>query len=553
MPMTAIDNPYLPFVLSQMPRILSQIDRDADSGTFGCCDRTFWHYKMRDFPSAILQQPGWGLALLYTFSHPLNSYYQKEEIKNLALATLDFWRKIQRRNGSFDEYWPHEQSYPATVFSLHAAVEVARLLHVKNTALTTAIRKAADFVQKNRENGALNQEIAGACALFNAGKYLQDALLLAAARRKMAQVIAKQNEEGWFPEYGGADLGYLTVSLNYLSEYYLLSHDERAKEALRKIISFLCYFIHPDGSFGGDYGSRNTEYFLPAGFEIARDIEPLSGKIVQHLLPYACSAYPLDDRYLLHYLFSSFVRAAVLSEQRKEKKAEAPEKKIDLFPYQEVTEKHFPQAGLFVKSMPSYFAVTALSKGGVFVLFDKKQKKRVLNDCGYRFHQGVHKDISTNRKMFVTNWLNKEYSCEKKVTSLGTELTVETSFYAAQFHALTTLQFFLLRPASLLLGKKLIPLLKRRFIHPHQKIPVQLRRRIFFTEKEVEVRDGVFPQKKFLLWSRFQRAPLLVKASNGLSLRFCPSSKFFQKSTLDVQPSQKEQLRFPLNRKISFA
>ena len=31
---------------------------------------------------------------------------------------------------------------------------------------------------------------------------------------------------------------------------------------------FTSYFVHPDGSFGGEYGSRNTYSFFPHGFEL---------------------------------------------------------------------------------------------------------------------------------------------------------------------------------------------------------------------------------------------------------------------------------------------
>ena len=42
-----------------LPRILSQCCRDANSPAFGCFDRNFWHYRMRDFSSIILQQGGY--------------------------------------------------------------------------------------------------------------------------------------------------------------------------------------------------------------------------------------------------------------------------------------------------------------------------------------------------------------------------------------------------------------------------------------------------------------------------------------------------------------
>ena len=40
----------------QSRRVITQMDRDPDSLTFGCFDRNYWHYKIRDFPSSILQQ-----------------------------------------------------------------------------------------------------------------------------------------------------------------------------------------------------------------------------------------------------------------------------------------------------------------------------------------------------------------------------------------------------------------------------------------------------------------------------------------------------------------
>ena len=46
-----------------LPRILSQCCRDANSPSFGCFDRNFWHYRMRDFSSIILQQGGYAVLL----------------------------------------------------------------------------------------------------------------------------------------------------------------------------------------------------------------------------------------------------------------------------------------------------------------------------------------------------------------------------------------------------------------------------------------------------------------------------------------------------------
>ena len=55
---------YSGFIKENISRVLTQVDRDCDSKTYGCCDRNYWHLKIRDFPSAILQQTCLTMALM---------------------------------------------------------------------------------------------------------------------------------------------------------------------------------------------------------------------------------------------------------------------------------------------------------------------------------------------------------------------------------------------------------------------------------------------------------------------------------------------------------
>jgi len=84
-----------------MPRILSQICRDEGSPFFGCADRNWWHYKMRDFPSIILQQSG---ATLHA-ARGLKSFSDcPNELKKLTTASCKFWNERAIRFRSFEEY-----------------------------------------------------------------------------------------------------------------------------------------------------------------------------------------------------------------------------------------------------------------------------------------------------------------------------------------------------------------------------------------------------------------------------------------------------------------
>ena len=55
----------------------------------------------------------------------------------------------------------------------------------------------------------------------------------------------------------------------------------KKKVNLHKMIEFLSYFIHPNGSVGGEYGSRSTTFFVPYGFAqnhgLSENVFPLHG------------------------------------------------------------------------------------------------------------------------------------------------------------------------------------------------------------------------------------------------------------------------------------
>ena len=107
----------------QMPRILTQLCRDPDSKNYGCWDRNFWHYKIRDYSSIILQQ---GSYLLLEAAR-LDEYQDRAEyLRRLAQAGVDFWHTRALKYGAFEEYYPSERSYPGLAFSTLAIAKLIR-------------------------------------------------------------------------------------------------------------------------------------------------------------------------------------------------------------------------------------------------------------------------------------------------------------------------------------------------------------------------------------------------------------------------------------------
>ena len=162
------------------------------------------------------------------------------------------------------------------------------------------------------------------------------------------------------------------IHMNYMVLYYELSDDNRALESAKKILDFLSYFVHPDGSLGGEYSTRNTQYFLPAGFELMSDYDNLAYPIIKKLLNYVNKDYlnlSIDERYLLHYVGPSLV-IALLNYKEKNTKIKLP--------YEGIFEKHFEEAKIFIKSTKKYYCIISMLKGGVLKAFLKTKDKNII-------------------------------------------------------------------------------------------------------------------------------------------------------------------------------
>ena len=71
-----------------------------------------------------------------------------------------------------------------------------------------------------------NQEAGAAIALYNVYLLTDEIKYRASSEDKISFIRDHQTEEGWFYEYGGADIGYLSVLIDYLRKYYQKSEDE---------------------------------------------------------------------------------------------------------------------------------------------------------------------------------------------------------------------------------------------------------------------------------------------------------------------------------------
>lgn len=354
---------YIDVVLEQTPRLLGLLDRNPASKTYGCFDRQYWHYNVVDFPSARNQEACLTLALLYKINYKNNIYYNNNLILSWIKGALNFWEKIQNHNGSFNEWYPYESSFVATAFSAYAVSETLLLLpQLKTPSLIEAVKKAADFISRKSEMRVQNQMSGAIITLYNTFLLTKEIKYKEASLRKLAELKKLQSKEGWFLEYGGADIGYLSLTVDYLAKFYLKSGNLESLRMAAKAAEFIHNFIHPDFTSGGDYGSRNTEYLIPDGFEILKTKE--SSSVSYHIRNslknrITVGPYSLDDRYL-SYITYTYLQAY----QHAKKKVSPFKRKKQL--------QIFDDAGMLVYRN-DYSLIANMNKGNSFRAFFKEK------------------------------------------------------------------------------------------------------------------------------------------------------------------------------------
>lgn len=520
---------YHPVVLHLIPRILTNLDRDPASPTYGCFDRNYWHYKVQDYSSGLLQQSMLTLALVYGNYFSGNIYYKKDEIREFAIAGLEYCTRIQHNDGSFDEYWAGEHSIPSTAFTLYAICETSDILGYITERLKHCIEKSVHFLENNVEQGALNQEMASIAAIRYAAVILKNDRITDIATGRFAQLIGTQTNEGWFPEYGGFDVSYSTVTLDYLIRFYELSKEKKALESAKRLLNVLTYFVHPDGSVGGGYGTRNTEYFLPYGIEYLRKDLIIADKFVSKLLGYITRKDYLnlswDERYILHYVSHSFVKALLIHEKYSYDYN-------DKLPCETTFNHFFKEAQIYIHSNQNYYFIANLSKGGIFKVICKKTME-TTTDCTFR--------INYKENHYVTEWpKNNEYSLEYN------RFVVKTTFAKIHIMQQSTLKLLLLRLSSKILHAKARTLTKNALLFGKRDVEdMTLCRTISFKDEKVIIEDTID------VGAREVTARLIP----SLSVRYIPSSRFYQVNTINTK-IRSEQTKFKgkisLKRELTF-
>ena len=148
---------YAELGLGYIPRILALVDRNPLSPTYGCFDKSYWHYKTSDFPSGMYQECVLPLALAYKYKLPKgDKYYQAERLKELVEAGIEFAASSSHSDGSTDDYYPYEKALGASCFSLYGCTESYIEMELENPRAVDFFLKRGVWLLGNQETGRLS-------------------------------------------------------------------------------------------------------------------------------------------------------------------------------------------------------------------------------------------------------------------------------------------------------------------------------------------------------------------------------------------------------------
>lgn len=524
--MTNLRPIYAQKSLSQIPRLLSSEDRNQFSPTYGCMNREFWLCRSTDFPNSITQFGVHALALCYANCMPSNSYYQHPKVLEWTLAGMEYWTKIQHNDGSFDEFYPNERGWAGpTGFLVYVMCDSIRQLgdaiptDLKDSLLKT-IHRAGLFLASTDESGVLaNHHAMAVLPMYEAYLLVQDERIKRSFDEKLNEFFSYCHEEGWCLEYDGADPGYLSATISFMSKLRLHYEDERFLPFLKRWVEFSSYFVYPNGHYAGTAGSRQTLHFYPHGYELLTKEIPLAASIADRMLEGLRDGALVppeiqNERYMVYRipeLMLSYIDYGERPDQ------------LPPLPYEREGErKWFPGAKVFAARNGDAYTVINAAKGGVVKQFSVSEKRLRVNNCG------VIGQLD-NGAVFTSQWIDESH---------GIQLDENTLFIQGRCHKaptkiFTPWKFIVFRVVMLLTGwttwtaYHLKGLIRKILMLGAKPSPVRFERTIYFDKHSLSIKTKVVLENGARLRG--------LQIGDEFPARYVPQSRYFQPQELDVR------------------
>ena len=527
-------NIYAEKALEEIPRLLSCLDRNPFSPSYGCFNREYWLTRTRDFPDAIAQFGTLSLALVWSFEFPGGQqYYKNPEIKKWIEASIRYWIKIQHSDGSFDEFYPNERGWAGpTGFLLYSMLRSYEVMENEfpnelKELFFKAVKKSAWFLATREEPGVLaNHHAMALLPVYQSYHHLKkiDAEFANQLRShfndRMKSFLSYCDPEGWSLEYDGADPGYLSATVSFLSKMQRYMDGTESWKGdvdgvIKRAISFCSYFFYPNGSYGGTLGSRQTLHFYAHGFELQSPSNSLAaalGDFGRQSLAEGKLVPPgiQDDRYYL-YRIPELLEAYIDSPS-------TPAQGTEMVAFQRAPfEQHFEHAKFYIKNTNNHYLLLNLAKGGVLKIYDKKTRALVFSD------DGMVAQLEKGSRL-TTQWIGEEYVIQQT----GNDWSVTGNFHAIPYKYFNPITMIAFRAFMILTGwnahvaEWIKGVIRNLLMTKASTSSIQFERHFSFQDTEISIRNVI----------RSQKSIATLRIGGQFASRYVPQSRYFQHEEL---------------------
>lgn len=361
--------PYLGQIHAVLPRLFALYDVDPVSRSLGLGDRSYWGWKTKDFPNATFQGAVNGLARLVRHGMLPSGIAEKSVLRRIE-EMVSALPLTMAADGSLAEAYPNEASFCVTALVLYDVLVARELLgdllpEPSRARWLELLAPLVGFLERSDEtHGFISNHLATAAAALLRWKAVTgDSSTRGEAI--LERILKAQSDEGWFPEYGGADPGYQSLCLHYLADLRLVRPDIPLTQSLLRCIDWLSHAAHPDGSFGGGYGWRGTRFLAASGIEaLASESDRAAGMALFARASIASSRtppLPVFDEPNLPVMFNVWCWAAALAAQvpLPSGAASVPSQAPGIW------RRSFPAAGWVIDKGDDHYTIVGWRKGGV--------------------------------------------------------------------------------------------------------------------------------------------------------------------------------------------
>ena len=448
-------SPYLEEAVAALPRLLGGFDRNRASPTFGVGDRLYWAWGVLDFPNTTFQGAVHGMARLW--AHGLWPYAtDPAQFIDRLDSVIEAIGSCVSADGSLCEAFPNEGSWCVTALVAFDALAAIELMahHVEADQLdrwTASIESLAKYIRRNDESHAFisNHLATGAAALNRWSVLTNCEASRRAATSLIDRILSRQHSEGWYLEYQGFDAGYQSLATYYLADITTRSSVPGLGESLERSVEFVSHCVHPDGSFGGYYGSRNTRFYVPGGFHLLAPVSPTAAAIATRMASSVTAKTVVTlsslDAPNTPPMFNAYCLAAVTPVEVVAAPTLPAERPLP-------TRITFPGAGLMFDGGPNHYTVVSTKKGGVVQHYVDGREAMV--DCG-AIYERAGRVASTQFFDDEVDWdLDRSrLTVRTHLRAMVTDVPKPWQFAALRFGAITFLR-----------SRRLREFLKRRLV-----------------------------------------------------------------------------------------